>query len=180
MSQHASDPEEFTNEPVYTPAGNWRPVIGNLARWLRLNNCGEYASELEMQAQSATPCSPPEVEINAVNSITSVLVNLVNNPPGYLPPVKCKELRNLRHQAIRSVGFRERQLADELSRTSRAVQAVKDFFDSQPKPESNDKPRDGQAREAASESSGLVSVNATWPVSRPRRWGKKSIGASNS
>jgi hypothetical protein len=124
MSDQAPSPQDFNEESVYTPAGNWRPVIGDLTRWLRLNRCWECASGLEQHAQSVLPSSPPEVEIEAVRSIMDELVYITNNPPQFLEPEKYKELRALRHHAIRSVSSRQRQLAIELETTARAVRSL--------------------------------------------------------
>jgi hypothetical protein len=121
MSDNAHLFSAETDETIYTPAGYWRPLVEELIRVLRLDGCFEHAFELERQAQSVSPSTHSSVEIKAVVAIQEYLPHIYNNPPRGLAPEKYKELRRLRHEVTRSVGFRRRQLQQELETTEKAV-----------------------------------------------------------
>jgi hypothetical protein len=138
MSDQAGPPDQFQSpanatiishgltegETVYTPAGYWQPVVGDLIRWLRANSCWEYVNELERHAQSVSSMSYPQVELEALEGMIGGLKYIHNNWPQHLTSQQNKELKVRLHRAITSVNFRRRQLHEELDATAKTTEKL--------------------------------------------------------
>ena len=160
MSDQAGPPDQFPSpanatiishgltegETVYTPAGYWQPVLGDLIRWLRANSCWEYVNELERHAQSVSSMSYPQVELEALEGMIGGLRYIQNNWPQHLTPEQYKGLKVRLHRAIASVNTRRRQLHEELdatARTTKKLTAVIETFKAAPNAQRNTMRLDG-------------------------------------
>jgi hypothetical protein len=120
---------QVSEEPWFTPCGDWRANVWDLIRWLFANNCSEYAYELERQAQSVSPSAHPEAEIEALAAMLSPLDYIDVSPPRHLTAQKYKELKYLRRNARRAVIYCKRQLASKEVTKANAAKNLKDRMD---------------------------------------------------
>jgi hypothetical protein len=109
----------------YAARGGWITAVERLIRWLKSNDCNEYAQPLSRQAKSFhQPPTDRHRELRALAGISSGLDRLRREPPTDLDSKKRARLAQLVKNAMALVKYRRQELPALIECERKAKNAV--------------------------------------------------------
>jgi hypothetical protein len=113
----------------YAAEGGWITVIERLVRWLKNNDCNEYAQPLAREAKSFhLPPTDRHREQRALINISEWLDQLRSQPPTDLEAKKRKILARRVSAATALVKYRLEELSKAIERDRKAVLGVTEWL----------------------------------------------------
>lgn len=111
--------------------GGWITAVERLIRWLKKNDCNEYAQPLARDARSFDnpPLNNRHLELRKVLSLSGHLDYLRHKPPSDLESMMLKKLLQMVQDAQELVGIRIKQLPALIDGERKAIRAVRSRMD---------------------------------------------------
>jgi hypothetical protein len=127
MSLAPVEPDPF-DDSLLDGTENWRELIGTIIRWCRQHGSADAVIGDHVTAIENLPATlRPELELEALRNVETLLVGLENNPPAYLLPNNYREFHALLDRATEALPIWKRGAIDRTQIELRTIRTIEEW-----------------------------------------------------